>query len=113
MLWRLLFCSAQAIEAKLTKFYAVCQDSVTSRRVQRDSARDWIASLYPPADKQPWGVLQPDRLLERFIGLHIEHDPEFATTLPPRRRRSRSTGFSICLPALPHIQLSIVHSTLY
>ena len=62
-------------------------------RVQRDSARDWIASLYPPADKQPWGVLQPDRLLERFIGLHIEHDPDFASKLAAKAKKEQVDRF--------------------
>ncbi|WP_240810346.1 tetratricopeptide repeat protein [Actinomadura sp. WMMA1423] len=50
-------------------------------RDRRDSVREWIASLYPPAPARPWGTLEPDRLAERFIGRHLHTDPGFAARL--------------------------------
>jgi len=47
-------------------------------RDRRDAVRDWISALYPPTDSTPWGTLQPDRLAERFIGRHLQREPDLA-----------------------------------
>jgi tetratricopeptide (TPR) repeat protein len=49
-------------------------------RDRRDTVHRWIAHLYPPSpgDARPWGGLQPDRLAERFVGLHLASDPGLA-----------------------------------
>jgi tetratricopeptide (TPR) repeat protein len=50
-------------------------------RDRRASVRDWIAGLYPPAPGLPWGALQPDRLAERFVGRHLQHQPDLVPVL--------------------------------
>ncbi len=52
-------------------------------RDRRDAVVDWIAGLYPAADTTPFGMLQPDRLAERFVGRHLEKHPELADRLVP------------------------------
>ncbi|WAU78372.1 tetratricopeptide repeat protein (plasmid) [Streptomyces sp. Qhu-G9] len=49
---------------------------------RRRAVRDWIATLYPPiTDTRPWDTLQPDRLTERFIGRHLQTDPDLVDRL--------------------------------
>ncbi|MGW2287001.1 tetratricopeptide repeat protein, partial [Streptomyces phaeochromogenes] len=49
---------------------------------RRRAVRDWIATLYPPiTDTRPWDTLQPDRLTERFIGRHLQTDPDLVDHL--------------------------------
>ncbi|WP_052391023.1 tetratricopeptide repeat protein [Streptomyces sp. NRRL B-24484] len=43
--------------------------------------RDWVNTVYPVAFTDPWEVLQPDRLAERFVGRHVLSDPEFVDSL--------------------------------
>ncbi|GAA5024203.1 tetratricopeptide repeat protein [Kitasatospora paranensis] len=43
--------------------------------------RDWVNTVYPVAFTEPWEVLQPDRLAERFVGRHVTTDPEFVDSL--------------------------------
>lgn len=66
-------------------------------KVQRDSVRIWIAGLYPSPDKRPWGILQPDRLLERFIGRHIQRDPDFAINLASKTKKEQVENFLVLL----------------
>jgi tetratricopeptide (TPR) repeat protein len=47
-------------------------DQPAARRLQ---VRRWIASLYPAREAGVWGQLQPDRLLERFLGRRLTADP--------------------------------------
>jgi tetratricopeptide (TPR) repeat protein len=63
------------------------------QRGLRDKTRDWIASLYPPPVRQPWGLLQPDRLVERFIGLHIQRDPDFTNKLAASAKKEQVKRF--------------------
>ncbi|HEY6795110.1 MAG TPA: tetratricopeptide repeat protein, partial [Kineosporiaceae bacterium] len=45
-------------------------------RDRRDVVRRWIAELYPAAGiGAPWDTLQPDRLVERFVGSRLAADP--------------------------------------
>ncbi|PBC75728.1 tetratricopeptide repeat protein [Streptomyces sp. TLI_235] len=43
--------------------------------------REWVEAVYPVATENPWEVLQPDRLAERFVGRHVLSDPELADGL--------------------------------
>ncbi|MER6020010.1 tetratricopeptide repeat protein [Streptomyces anulatus] len=52
-------------------------------RDRRDAVLSWIAALYPPAASGPWGVLQPDRLVERLVGRRLADDPLLAHRLVP------------------------------
>jgi tetratricopeptide (TPR) repeat protein len=53
-------------------------------RDRRDSVRRWIAGLYPAAEPgHPWGVLQPDRLAERFVGTRLAGEPDLVDHLVP------------------------------
>ncbi|MGW2520824.1 hypothetical protein ACWC09_28180 [Streptomyces sp. NPDC001617] len=45
--------------------------------------REWITSLYPTTPGSTWGTLQPDKLAERFIGLHLHSHPDLAHHLIP------------------------------
>ncbi|WP_261993275.1 tetratricopeptide repeat protein [Streptomyces sp. 3211.6] len=46
---------------------------------RRRRVRTWIASLYPPASSdRVWGLLQPDRLAEWFVGRHLTNVPTLA-----------------------------------
>ncbi|MFG3055526.1 tetratricopeptide repeat protein [Kitasatospora sp. NPDC048239] len=54
----------------------------------RTRVRTWITALYPPASNdRSWGLLQPDRLTERFIGRHLNRDPELAHHLATNSNR--------------------------
>ncbi|MCU7820910.1 tetratricopeptide repeat protein [Kitasatospora sp. DSM 101779] len=43
--------------------------------------REWVEAVYPVPAGDPWEVLQPDRLAERFVGRHVLSDPEFVDSL--------------------------------
>ncbi|MFL1379768.1 tetratricopeptide repeat protein [Nocardiopsis protaetiae] len=43
---------------------------------ERRQAVRWITSLYPAEENRIWGQLQPDRLLERFLGLRLKKTPD-------------------------------------
>ncbi|MEW1907407.1 tetratricopeptide repeat protein [Kitasatospora sp. NPDC085895] len=43
--------------------------------------REWVEAVYPVAAEDPWEVLQPDRLAERFVGRHVLSDPELVDSL--------------------------------
>lgn len=43
--------------------------------------REWVGAVYPVAAEDPWEVLQPDRLAERFVGRHVLSDPELVDSL--------------------------------
>ncbi|MCI3277025.1 tetratricopeptide repeat protein [Streptomyces sp. 7R015] len=45
-------------------------------RDRRSAVRAWIHALYPSADARPWDSLQPDRLVERFLGRHLYRYPD-------------------------------------
>ncbi|MEV4894489.1 hypothetical protein AB0K48_34400, partial [Nonomuraea sp. NPDC055795] len=48
-------------------------------RERRNKVHEWLAAIYPAADaQQPWGVLQPDRLAERFVGRHLSSRSDLA-----------------------------------
>ncbi|WP_304454575.1 tetratricopeptide repeat protein [Nocardiopsis sp. YSL2] len=51
---------------------AVLEDQTTARKHQ---IRLWISGLYPPDGEWMWGLLQPDRLLEYFLGQRLQRDP--------------------------------------
>ncbi|MEE2037593.1 tetratricopeptide repeat protein [Nocardiopsis sp. CT-R113] len=51
----------------------VLQGQTTARRHQ---IRHWISGLYPPDGERMWGHLQPDRLLEYFLGQRLQRDPD-------------------------------------
>lgn len=49
---------------------------------RRRAVRAWATTLYPPAAPGlPWEGLQPDRLVERFVGRHLAEEPELADAL--------------------------------
>ncbi|MFL1446222.1 S1 family peptidase, partial [Nocardiopsis protaetiae] len=50
------------------------KDEADRRQVVR-----WVTSLYPAEENRMWGQLQPDRLLERFLGLRLEETPDLFT----------------------------------
>ncbi|MFE3267301.1 tetratricopeptide repeat protein [Streptomyces sp. NPDC059215] len=62
----------------LLRLVAGLSDQPQDRRTQ---VRDWMASLYPGAGSGTWDVLQPDRLLEVFIGQKLSDAPELAERL--------------------------------
>ncbi|MEV8097636.1 trypsin-like peptidase domain-containing protein [Kitasatospora sp. NPDC085879] len=43
--------------------------------------REWVEAVYPVDTENPWEVLQPDRLAERFVGRHVLSDPELVDGL--------------------------------
>ncbi|GAA2384794.1 hypothetical protein GCM10010420_03890 [Streptomyces glaucosporus] len=45
------------------------------------SVLSWLRSVLPPADGRPVGVLQPDRLAERFVGGRLAKSPRLADGL--------------------------------
>ncbi|GAA1455060.1 tetratricopeptide repeat protein [Nocardiopsis tropica] len=51
---------------------SVLQGQTTARRHQ---IRLWAGGLYPPDGERMWGHLQPDRLLEYFLGRRLQRDP--------------------------------------
>ncbi|MFC0111571.1 tetratricopeptide repeat protein [Kibdelosporangium aridum] len=60
--------------AVLTRVPTLCDQP----RTRVDAVRRWIADLYPPVvSARPWDVLQPDLLAERFLGRHIQRQPDF------------------------------------
>ncbi|MGW4807640.1 tetratricopeptide repeat protein, partial [Kitasatospora sp. NPDC004272] len=60
-------------------------------RDRRTLVSDWITSLYPPpGNDHRWGLLQPDRLAERFIGRHLTRHPELAHHLAPAVTRPQA-----------------------
>ncbi|MDX3575689.1 tetratricopeptide repeat protein [Streptomyces sp. FL07-04A] len=48
---------------------------------RRAKVRDWMASVYPAAGNGPWDMLQPDRLVEVFVGQKLSEAPELAARL--------------------------------
>jgi hypothetical protein len=48
------------------------------RRIAVDS---WLCDLYPATPVQHWGPLQPDRVAEYHIGIHLSNDPELLNGL--------------------------------
>jgi tetratricopeptide (TPR) repeat protein len=56
-----------------------------------DEVGQWIVGLYPPADARYWGILQPDRLVERFVGSEIVARPDFVDCLVPHVSASQTT----------------------
>ncbi|MES0835688.1 tetratricopeptide repeat protein [Nocardiopsis tropica] len=43
---------------------------------RRQQIRRWVSGLYPPGDGPgTWGGLQPDRILERFVGHRLRRNP--------------------------------------
>ncbi|MDJ0386153.1 tetratricopeptide repeat-containing serine protease family protein [Streptomyces sp. G-G2] len=52
-------------------------------RDRRDAVRAWITAIYPPTGSGPWGSLQPDRLVERFVGKRLKDNPDLAHRLVP------------------------------
>ncbi|MEU4447999.1 AAA family ATPase, partial [Actinosynnema sp. NPDC023926] len=50
-------------------------------RDRRDAVVEWIAGLYPAAGGVPFGVPQPDRLAERFVGRHLHQRVDLADRL--------------------------------
>ncbi|MBG0567812.1 tetratricopeptide repeat protein [Actinoplanes aureus] len=57
-----------------------------SGRDVRRAVRDWIAALYPPPDNRYWGILQPDRLVERFVAHRLGAEPRLLDPLVPVAR---------------------------
>ncbi|OOC53609.1 MULTISPECIES: tetratricopeptide repeat protein [Nocardiopsis] len=51
---------------------AVLEGQTTARKHQ---IRLWISALYSPDGAEAWGHLQPDRLLEYFLGQRLQRDP--------------------------------------
>ncbi|WP_433696957.1 hypothetical protein [Nocardiopsis sp. CA-288880] len=51
---------------------SVLRGQTTARRHQ---IRLWAGGLYPPDGERMWGHLQPDRLLEYFLGQRLQRDP--------------------------------------
>ncbi|MEU0237284.1 tetratricopeptide repeat protein [Nocardiopsis sp. NPDC006198] len=51
---------------------AVLEGQTAARRHQ---IRRWTSGLYPTDGAGPWGQLQPDRLLEYFLGQRLEANP--------------------------------------
>ncbi|RKS04950.1 tetratricopeptide (TPR) repeat protein [Nocardiopsis sp. Huas11] len=51
---------------------AVLEGQTTARKHQ---IRLWVSGLYPTDGEQMWGHLQPDRLLEYFLGQRLQRDP--------------------------------------
>ncbi|NYH51372.1 tetratricopeptide (TPR) repeat protein [Nocardiopsis arvandica] len=51
---------------------AVLQGQTTARKHQ---IRRWISGLYPAGGAGMWGQLQPDRLLEYFLGQRLQNNP--------------------------------------
>ncbi|WP_405009352.1 trypsin-like peptidase domain-containing protein [Kitasatospora sp. NBC_01539] len=43
--------------------------------------REWIEAVYPSAERDPWEIVQPDRLAERFIGRHLLENRRLVHTL--------------------------------
>ncbi|MEU0236375.1 tetratricopeptide repeat protein [Nocardiopsis sp. NPDC006198] len=57
---------------ELLESAAVLQGQSTARRHQ---IRLWAGGLYPADGERMWGHLQPDRLLEYFLGQRLQRDP--------------------------------------
>ncbi|GJF35058.1 hypothetical protein KNE206_77580 [Kitasatospora sp. NE20-6] len=58
--------------------------------------REWIEAVYPSAERDPWEIVQPDRLAERFIGRHLLENRRLVHTLlapaDPRRPPAGPVG---------------------
>ncbi|MBM2615059.1 serine protease [Actinoplanes sp. LDG1-06] len=50
---------------------------------RRAALRDWISHLYPGTDDRIWGSMQPDRLVERFVGRRMANDAALIAGLIP------------------------------
>ncbi|MCY9784279.1 hypothetical protein KIK06_10275 [Nocardiopsis sp. EMB25] len=59
---------------RLLRDAAVLEGQTTARKRQ---IREWISTLYPTdgAGSGVWGCLQPDRILEYFLGLRLQGNP--------------------------------------
>ncbi|MEU2630398.1 tetratricopeptide repeat protein, partial [Kitasatospora sp. NPDC007106] len=70
----------------------------------RARVRAWITSVYPPVgNNRIWGLLQPDRLAERFIGHHLTKTPELAHHLATGINRPQAEQLlTICTRAATH-----------
>uniref|UniRef100_UPI00037069D6 tetratricopeptide repeat protein n=1 Tax=Nocardiopsis valliformis TaxID=239974 RepID=UPI00037069D6 len=55
---------------------AVLEGQTTARKHQ---IRMWISGLYPTDGERMWGYLQPDRLLEYFLGQRLQRNPKLFT----------------------------------
>ncbi|GGQ08998.1 P-loop NTPase [Streptosporangium pseudovulgare] len=73
--------TARGLESRLRRqalvatFLAGVHDEDEAERLLRhadnqEQVREWLSSLYP-VRHAPWGALQPDRLVERFLGLEL------------------------------------------
>ncbi|WP_370013100.1 tetratricopeptide repeat protein [Nocardiopsis sp. LDBS0036] len=58
---------------RLLRKATVMEGQTTARRNQ---IRQWITGLYPTDGRGVWGCLQPDRLLEYFLGQRLQSDPD-------------------------------------
>ncbi|MEU3017466.1 tetratricopeptide repeat protein [Nocardiopsis sp. NPDC007018] len=58
---------------RLLRTAAVLKGQTTARMHQ---IRRWISGLYPTDGAGVWGCLQPDRLLEYFLGQRLQADPD-------------------------------------